>query len=216
MKLYHGTDRKIEHPNLVFGRKNTDFGQGFYLTNDEFMAKKWAARKGHPIINIYEFDLDNLKIKKLGLNKEWLDCVIANRNGEKDLYRDFDVIIGATADDKMFTTIENYENGYLNAFDTIRILNNMNIGMQYCLKTEQAIKQLNFVKASALDYHQVLDLKDKVIKERRQANILTAQMTREAKQKQIDISSLTPEQLSIVRKMLDENKHTNDDLELER
>lgn len=39
MKVYHGGDKKIESPNLLIGRPNTDFGLGFYTTPNEYMAK---------------------------------------------------------------------------------------------------------------------------------------------------------------------------------
>ena len=31
--VYHGGTEKIEHPICLFGRKNLDFGQGFYVTS---------------------------------------------------------------------------------------------------------------------------------------------------------------------------------------
>jgi hypothetical protein len=32
MKVYHGTNVKINNPNIRTGRIDTDFGQGFYVT----------------------------------------------------------------------------------------------------------------------------------------------------------------------------------------
>lgn len=68
------------------------------------MAKKWAIRKSYPIINIYDLNISDLKIKQFGLDKEWLDFVVANRNEKLkfNVYSDYDVLIGTTADDKMF------------------------------------------------------------------------------------------------------------------
>ncbi|MCR4895372.1 MAG: DUF3990 domain-containing protein, partial [Lachnospiraceae bacterium] len=34
MILYHTSDREIVHPDIHYGRKNADFGWGFYLTPD--------------------------------------------------------------------------------------------------------------------------------------------------------------------------------------
>ena len=34
MILYHTSDQVIQHPDIRYGRKNADFGQGFYLTPD--------------------------------------------------------------------------------------------------------------------------------------------------------------------------------------
>ena len=32
LTLYHGSTHRVEHPLVTLGRKNLDFGQGFYLT----------------------------------------------------------------------------------------------------------------------------------------------------------------------------------------
>ena len=48
--LYHGTHLSIPEPLAKVGRKNLDFGPGFYLTKIESQAKDWAtiiaSRKG--------------------------------------------------------------------------------------------------------------------------------------------------------------------------
>lgn len=35
MILYHTSDREIQNPDIHIGRKNADFGWGFYLTPEE-------------------------------------------------------------------------------------------------------------------------------------------------------------------------------------
>ncbi len=39
MILYHTGDREIVHPDIHHGRKNVDFGWGFYLTPDKEFAE---------------------------------------------------------------------------------------------------------------------------------------------------------------------------------
>ena len=34
MKLYHGSTVVVKQPNIRIGRKNTDFGKGFYMGTD--------------------------------------------------------------------------------------------------------------------------------------------------------------------------------------
>lgn len=43
MKLYHTGNAEIRKPDIFLGRKNADFGQGFYLTPDVEFAHRWAA-----------------------------------------------------------------------------------------------------------------------------------------------------------------------------
>lgn len=61
--LYHGSHVAVPEPLARAGRKNLDFGRGFYLTSIEEQAKAWAiiiaGRKGrnvNPVLNIYTFD----------------------------------------------------------------------------------------------------------------------------------------------------------------
>ncbi len=42
MILYHGGTERIEKPLCDKGRKNLDFGQGFYLTVLKDQAENWA------------------------------------------------------------------------------------------------------------------------------------------------------------------------------
>ena len=51
MKLYHTSTLEIRKPDLYRGRKNADFGQGFYLTPDWEFSRRWAT--GDAVINEY-------------------------------------------------------------------------------------------------------------------------------------------------------------------
>lgn len=44
--VYHGGTEKIEFPMCKIGRKNLDFGQGFYLTDIREQAVAWALNMG--------------------------------------------------------------------------------------------------------------------------------------------------------------------------
>ena len=50
MILYHGSYIEVAAPLVNVGRRNLDFGKGFYLTSLKEQAKKWAqlvsSRKG--------------------------------------------------------------------------------------------------------------------------------------------------------------------------
>ena len=38
--LYHGSEQLVETPAFGFGKKNNDFGLGFYCTESEELAKE--------------------------------------------------------------------------------------------------------------------------------------------------------------------------------
>ena len=59
--VYHGGTETIEKPICKFGRKNLDFGQGFYVTNLREQAVTWANnmsrnRNKPAVLNRYKLD----------------------------------------------------------------------------------------------------------------------------------------------------------------
>lgn len=60
MTLYHGSYLEIVRPDLMYSRKNVDFGRGFYTTPIYEQAVKWCGkfrRRGKKgIVSQYEFD----------------------------------------------------------------------------------------------------------------------------------------------------------------
>ncbi len=41
--IYHGSEKIVERPVFGEGKKNNDFGRGFYCTASEELAKEWAV-----------------------------------------------------------------------------------------------------------------------------------------------------------------------------
>ena len=147
---FHGSYEIIESPDLDHSRSDIDFGKGFYLTQDDFLAKKWACKKRriseNSVVNAYSLDMDGLDVFEFDLDKEWLDFVVANRN-EYDYdkkYDQYDVLIGAIANDKLFDIIDLYDQGVIAPENAIRIMNNMDYGRQIAIKSERAIRKLEF------------------------------------------------------------------------
>ena len=54
MRLYHTGDREIKTPDITMGRRNADFGPGFYLTPDRDFAYRWARENA--VVNEYELE----------------------------------------------------------------------------------------------------------------------------------------------------------------
>ena len=87
MKLYHTGDREIRYPDIHHGRKNADFGWGFYLTPDREFTCRWAGE--HAVVNEYELDESELEIRRFsrclgqcfGKAFQWLPKLQANVDG---------------------------------------------------------------------------------------------------------------------------------------
>ena len=116
MKLYHGSKDIVDKPLVSYGRDNLDFGKGFYTTSVQAQAEKWVQRfilLGHKgYINVYDYDEAEARTKYRyknfpEYNEEWLDFILACRNGSK-IYQDYDIIEGGIANDKVFNTVELY------------------------------------------------------------------------------------------------------------
>lgn len=154
--LYHGSNQIIQNPDLVHSREDIDFGVGFYLTCDPNMAKKWAATRVNAILNIFSLDIEDLNIYHFQLDKEWLDYVKACRlysANDCDIlsrYNQYDVLIGPTADDKLYDTVQQYLDGELAAETAVEYLNVAGFSEQVVLKTRKAIEQLTFISSKEL------------------------------------------------------------------
>ena len=118
MRLFHGTDKRIEHPDCQAGRDNLDFGKGFYTTLLREHAEGWARqvvynrRSKTPVVNVYEFDKERAVAEFRYLhfaeyNEAWMDFIVASRLGQKP-WEDYDLIEGGIANDRVIDTIRLY------------------------------------------------------------------------------------------------------------
>ncbi|MFI3213084.1 MAG: DUF3990 domain-containing protein [Eubacteriales bacterium] len=171
--VYHGSNVVVNNPSLTYGRDDADFGSGFYVTREIEMAEKWAARKNNSIINVYEIDLDNINGIEFGIDKGWLDFVVQNRSGNKRMEIDLtniDYIMGATADDRLFAIIEQYEENLIEVDTAIRAMNAMKIGNQISLISEYGISNLKFNESYVLSPERKVELKQLNIQMRKKTN----------------------------------------------
>ncbi len=156
MILYHGSNMVVKKPKLIEQNRFLDFGYGFYTTTNKEQAKNFAqkvvARKGGtPTVNVYKIDnnigSELLKIKRFNApNEEWLDFVSAQRNGTYDREQ-YDLIIGAVANDDVYRTLQVYSTGLLTKEQALEALKIKKLFDQYVFATNEAISLLKFVKS---------------------------------------------------------------------
>ena len=121
MLLYHTGPVEIRQPDIRYGRKNADFGQGFYLTPNIEFAEKWA-KSGSACMNTYELNTEGLRVHRFDRDEEWFRYLSANRAGRPDSMPDADVIIGPIANDTLFDTLGILTSGYLSAEEALPLL----------------------------------------------------------------------------------------------
>ena len=110
MTVYHGSYTTKVVPEIIKGKNTKDFGVGFYCTVIKEQAQRWARRYNTKIVSLYDVrlssDLKVLEFKKM--TEEWLDFIVACRSGKA---HDYDIVIGAMADDQIYTYVSDYIDG---------------------------------------------------------------------------------------------------------
>ena len=160
-KVYHGSTEEIVSPLVHVGRENLDFGKGFYVTDIRRQAKTWAEIKSRyqmdaeGIINEYLFDDDSAireyRYKKFGeYDGEWLHFIVDSRDGQK-VWRDYDVIEGGVANDKVIDTVEAFKAGQISEEEALQELSKHQPNNQICILKQAVVdKYLTFKKSLIL------------------------------------------------------------------
>lgn len=109
--IYHGSNVVVNNPQIIVSGFYKDFGFGFYCTNIEKQAKKWAlSKRGNSIVSVFDYQpAEDLKILSFPvMTDEWLDFVVACRRGTK---HDYDIVEGPMADDQIWDYVEDFMEG---------------------------------------------------------------------------------------------------------
>lgn len=158
--LYHGSLQIVRYPLVNVGRKDLDFGQGFYTTDIEGQAEKWAKtlqgriRQYRPAyINKYNFDIahySNSNFKTLKFekyDKKWLEFICASRQGEHP-WLGYDIIEGGIANDSVIDTVEAYMTGIMDAQTALGRLIYHKPNNQICILNQEIVDKFLSFKES--------------------------------------------------------------------
>lgn len=157
MKVYHGSTIVIDHPIAAEGRRQLDFGQGFYVTDIKRQADSWAERMQRireelGIVNVYELDIEKVKAdyryyRFMHYDNEWLQFIVANRMGRKDVVH-YDVIEGGVANDRVIDTVEAYMANLMPLETALRELSRHQPNNQLCIASQKVIDEcMTFVES---------------------------------------------------------------------
>jgi hypothetical protein len=150
--LFHAGYDVIKEPDVHYGRKNADFGQGFYTTDDSSFAGRWVREKSgaEVVVNKYELDESSLKIKRLERDRSWFEYIFSNRRVKPDIYADYDVIIGPIANDTIYETFGIITSGFLSDDEAMKLLMVGPCSYQIVLKSKKAADNLKFISSEVL------------------------------------------------------------------
>ena len=156
MIVYHGSYCIVDKPDIKFSREALDFGKGFYVTNITIQAQNWTKkfklRGQKAYINIYELPKDHIKesykVKEfLYYDNEWLDFILECRSGAS-IYNSYDMIIGGIADDRVYNTMELYEDNLISKEEALKRLKYYKPNNQICIVNQDIIdKVLKYIES---------------------------------------------------------------------
>ena len=196
--LYHGSTEILQKPIYGLGRKNNDYGRGFYCTESEELAKEWACTSNsNGFANHYKLDTSTLAI--LNLNSEeysilnWIAIPVSNRLLKLDTpmerrakaylednfmlnVKAYDVVCGYRADDAYY----DFADAFLsNAISVNQLANAMrlgNLGTQVVVMSKRSFDCIEFSDSSFADKEIYYPLK---LKRSNKASAEFAEITKE-------------------------------------
>ena len=167
LHLFHTGYAEIREPDIRYGRKNADFGQGFYLSDSDEFAGKWMRQHKDAVIhvNAYELDLTGLQVLRFTRDMDWLDYILRNRAGYADSHPEADVVIGPIANDTIYDTLGIMTSGVLTREQSLRLLRIGPAFEQTVVKTEKAAAQLQWLSVRTLAPGEAAQFRERVQQE---------------------------------------------------
>ena len=153
--IYHGSKQIVEVPTFGLGRKNNDFGLGFYCTESNDLAKEWAVSSlSDGFSNRYTLDTEYLNT--LNLNSpnytilNWIAVLVEHRlfSIKNPIARRnvnaFDLITGYRADDSYFDFAEAFLNNAITVEQLSRAMRLGKLGEQIVIKSQFAFSKIKY------------------------------------------------------------------------
>ena len=166
LTIYHGSSQVVDTPTFGLGRKNNDFGLGFYCTESNDLAKEWAVsslRDGFS--NRYTLNTEYLRILNLNCSDytilNWIAVLVEHRlfsiktpiarRAKRYLTEHFgvnvnayDLVLGYRADDSYFDFAEAFLNNAITVEQLSRAMRLGKLGEQIVLKSRFAFDRIKY------------------------------------------------------------------------
>lgn len=144
MQIYYGSNVIVNKPKIITDGFYKDFGYGFYCTNFEKQAKRWAlTKKNKHVVNVYSYtenkNLNCLIFKEM--SDEWLDFVVSSRQGER---HEYDIVEGPMADDTIWNYVDDFARGLISRTAFWELVKFKYPTHQIVFCTEAALKCLEY------------------------------------------------------------------------
>ena len=164
--VYHGSTQIVEVPTFGLGKRNNDFGLGFYCTESNDLAKEWAVSSlSNGYSNRYTLDTEYLNV--LNLNSpdytilNWMAVLVEHRlftikapvtrRARRYLLEHFsinvnayDLVYGYRADDSYFDYAEAFLNNTITVEQLSQAMRLGKLGEQIVLKSKFVFSRIKF------------------------------------------------------------------------
>ena len=146
MLIMHGSAVQIPKPGIIKSKYAKDFGDGFYCTNVETQAFRWATRFGAGYVNYYEFNRDAglHTLSFAAMTEDWLDFIAFCRNGGA---HEYDIVEGPMANDEVYNYIADFLSGAITRAAFWELVRFRYPTHQLSFHTEMALQTLLFRNA---------------------------------------------------------------------
>ncbi|WP_195233676.1 DUF3990 domain-containing protein [Holdemanella biformis] len=150
MQIYYGSNVIVNQPKIITDGFYKDFGYGFYCTNFEKQAKRWAlTKKNKHVVNVYSYtenkNLNCLIFKEM--SDEWLDFVVSSRQGER---HEYDIVEGPMADETIWNYVDDFARGLISRTAFWELVKFKYPTHQIVFCTEAALKCLEYDRSYQL------------------------------------------------------------------
>lgn len=147
---YQGDNKVLDEPKIYLDGSYKDFGYGFYCTNFEKQAKRWAlTKKNKHVVNVNSYtenkNLNCLIFKEM--SDEWLDFVVSSRQG---IRHEYDIVEGPMADDTIWNYVDDFARGMISRAAFWELVKFKYPTHQIVFCTEAALKCLEYARSYEL------------------------------------------------------------------
>jgi len=160
--LYHGSKSGIKGTIAPISREHCDFGKGFYMGTERTQPLTLICN--YPNARLYTLcaDLSGLRILDIEVGLDWALLVAYNRGKMEsvkhseiykhfaELNKNYDMIIGYIANDRMFVVLDRFFNGEITDLALVNSLSVLKLGKQYVALTRNACQKIKILEEQEL------------------------------------------------------------------
>ena len=157
--LFHGSkEGMVDSISLDHSRKRVDLGVGFYTEDNYHQSLEFISNTNHGSIYVLDVKYAKLKILNIDVSLKWL-LMIALCRGKLEkynhtrIYQDilkelssYDIIIAPIADNRMFTTIDDFISSAISSEQAIHAMKVLSLGKQIVFKTKASLTHLKVLE----------------------------------------------------------------------